>query len=389
MGKVTAVIFAGLLATAVVVGVVAAARNVKTSTVTHREKPLLKRVQEIKSENPGGRPQADPVKTEFNFGTLNPATTASHTFVIRNTGTVPLVLRQGPTSCKCTVSSLTKNTVFPGKESDLTLEWNTGRSEAEFRQSAKLYTNDPDRHEIDFEVYGKVRLACCAEPAALLFPDILPGSTSTTQTLICSQKWHSFSISHIESNIAGLSWKVEPLTASELQAIDARSGHRIEATSPPDFSAKSLSGTLSVTAIDDQTQEQESLELAVGGKLRQRVAVFGSQIDEKGVVDFGLLAPGQGAKASLVLRVRDDEPQPPSKISVVPDFVESKVTPMVDSAGVAKPGLYKLELEIPSDAPPGRYQGFQQGQVTLNFDHPRIEPLTIKLSFAIKSSLLD
>lgn len=390
MSRLIAVLVAGLIGTFVVVGLVAAARSVKESQITRRDKLKRKSLEKLMAELPAGQPRADAPDASFDFGELNPGTTSSHTFVIRNTGPVPLVVRKGPTTCKCTVSDLSKSTIVPGQESQFTLEWNTGRSEAEFRQSAKVYTSDPDRPEIDFQVFGKVRVTLSAEPTAVVFPNILPGSTETATTLVCSQRWTEFSISHVESTIEGLTWKIEPLDSKELLAVDARSGYRVVLTSPPDFSDDWLNGSLKLVATGPgDAKEEESIELAVGGKLRQRVSVYGADIDEHGVIDFGLLSPGQGAKSTLLLRSLDRDPQLKIReIRVSPDFIVAKVRPLVDASGNPKPGLYHLDLEVPQDTPPSDHQGIRQSLVTLDFEHPQTKPLTIRLSFTVKSDLL-
>src|SRR5262245_54569687 len=59
------------------------------------------------------QPCLEAVETEFDFGTQNPNSTARHDFTIRNTGTAPLKLRVGSTTCKCTVSDVKDKVVAP------------------------------------------------------------------------------------------------------------------------------------------------------------------------------------------------------------------------------------------------------------------------------------
>lgn len=124
----------------------------------------------------------------------------------------------------------------------------------------------------------------------------------------------------------------------------------------------------------------------MSGRLAKRLAVYGAQIDEKGVVDFGVLPAGQGAKAKLLLRVRDEDPKIKVRaITVQPDFVKADVTPFVDSTGVAKAGLYHFNVEVPPSAPVCNHMGLHQAPVELKIDHPRISGVTIKLNFAVKT----
>jgi hypothetical protein len=223
MKKLTIALIAGFLAVFAVVTLTALARSLaKPATILKRDKPLLKRLAELKEAYPDGQPRAETVETEFCFGTLNPGETSEHSFVIRNTGLAPLALKEGPTTCKCTLSDLRNNLLLPGKETDVRLDWNTGRTESEFRQSATIFTNDPERREIVFRVHGKVSLAYYAEPRTIQFPDIIPGQRESAATFVCSQRWDSFTISQIESNIDGLIWTIEPLAPEALRSVDAR-----------------------------------------------------------------------------------------------------------------------------------------------------------------------
>jgi len=157
-------------------------------------------------------------------------------------------------------------------------------------------------------------------------------------------------------------------------------------SSPENFEEEWLNGSLKLTASGpDESEPAETIEISVGGKMGRRIAVYGSQIDEKGVIDLGLLYAGQGARIPLTLRVRDTDPEiNVREIRARPDFVKVQVTPYVDSTGVAKPGLYHLDIEVPPDAPACHHLGVHIGQVVVEFDHPRVKSVAIKLSFAVK-----
>jgi hypothetical protein len=115
------------------------------------------------------------------FGTMDPLATASHPFVIRNAGAAPLELNLGPTTCKCTVGGLSNRHVPPGGFATVTLEWNTGRKQLEFAQSAIVYTNDPLNKAIELTVEGRVRmLVSAAVPMAVTSAGTRPVESANT-----------------------------------------------------------------------------------------------------------------------------------------------------------------------------------------------------------------
>jgi hypothetical protein len=114
----------------------------------------------------------------------------------------------------------------------------------------------------------------------------------------------------------------------------------------------------------------------------RRLAVYGPGIDDTGTVDMGILAPRQGRKRRLFMKLRDEQPEMVvERIETTPDFLQVSVTPYrADSRAT---GLYRLDIAIPADAPECGYRGTELGKIRLAIDHPRVEELTLKASFAI------
>ena len=77
------------------------------------------------------------------------------------------------------------------------------------------------------------------------------------------------------------------------------------------------------------------------------------------------------------------------EIRVRPDFVKVAVRPYSGAAEGVKPGLYHFEIEVPQDAPECHHLGVHQGQVVVEFDHPRVQNVAVKLNFAVKAKLPD
>ena len=62
--------------------------------------------QVAKETGVAGLPRAAVPTTDYDFGLMDPMTTGTYDFEIKNVGDAPLHLKLGPTSCKCTISGL-------------------------------------------------------------------------------------------------------------------------------------------------------------------------------------------------------------------------------------------------------------------------------------------
>ena len=69
------------------------------------------------------RPKAQLEETVYQFGSMEQGTSLAHVFLVRNVGGSPLHIEVGSTTCKCTVGDLSTSEVAPGKEAEVTLEW--------------------------------------------------------------------------------------------------------------------------------------------------------------------------------------------------------------------------------------------------------------------------
>ncbi len=128
--------------------------------------------------------------------------------------------------------------------------------------------------------------------------------------------------------------------------------------------------------------EPETLELPVDGRVLRRLAVYGPAITIDGVIDVGQVDQGQSKKTRLVLKVRDAEHAlRVTRITPHPEFVKAAVLPYEGKTPEA--GLMHLEVEIPADAPRCSYLGVPLGELRVEFDHPRITSLDLKLKFAV------
>ncbi|HUG67304.1 MAG TPA: DUF1573 domain-containing protein, partial [Pirellulaceae bacterium] len=325
-------------------------------------------------------PKAIAAELVHDFGVMDPLTKGRHAFVIRNEGTGPLVLRKGPTTCKCTLSNLSRGEIGPGEAGVVVLDWNSGR-DLLYSHEATIYTNDPEADELHFRVTGKVRQRLGAVPPAISFGGIEPDGQGKVDVILYSQLWDEFDVIGGDCSVEGVTWKVDSVTAADATLGDVLSARKVTLTTGDAMPQGSFFGQLRLD-IQPAAGDRETLELPLDGQMLRRLAVYGPAITIDGVVDVGQVHQGQTKKTRLVLKIRD--PQRELRVTGItthPGFVKAAVLPY--DAEPKDAGLMQLEVEIPADAPRCSYLGVPLGDLKIEFDHPRIPSLDLKVKFAV------
>jgi hypothetical protein len=83
----------------------------------------------------------DVAETKFDFGTINEGDKVRHTWIVKNIGKEPLVISNVQTSCGCTAPSFNKEPILPGKEGEVTLEFNSAGKEGAVQKNALIIAN--------------------------------------------------------------------------------------------------------------------------------------------------------------------------------------------------------------------------------------------------------
>jgi len=109
------------------------------------------------------RAQAAPLASvpvaEHDFGRLKEGGEAFHLFTIKNDGDEPLVIKRIKTSCGCTASSTTRDTIAPGETGEIKVIYKTRNRPGPFHQKVLVLTNDPAQAETMLTIRGEVEQA--------------------------------------------------------------------------------------------------------------------------------------------------------------------------------------------------------------------------------------
>lgn len=84
-------------------------------------------------------------KTEHDFGAIKEANgKVSHTFVVKNTGTAPLLITRVIAACGCTTPQYSQEPIAPGKEGKITVTFNPAGRPGQFVKTVAIYSNGLD-----------------------------------------------------------------------------------------------------------------------------------------------------------------------------------------------------------------------------------------------------
>lgn len=366
-------------------------------TESAESSPEIHRVNKLPFDDPHPKPEPEtgaPVavldEPQHQFGVMDPNQVGRHDFVIRNEGDAPLKLMPLTTTCTCTMAEIDNPLVLPGGVARVHMEWKTGAKQLPlFLQGGDIATNDPNHELIELRVRGSVRLQLGADPPQLIFPAVSPTARAEHETLVYSRVWDDFRISAVTSSLEGIEWTLSPADAAELENTEARSGYRLCVTLPDDLPQGDFRGwvrfDVNPAAGEKEHAPAHTYELPIEGRVLRRLAVYGAAINSLGVVNLGTSTAGEGTHELLRLKVRDELPELKVKrITTEPEFVQVRIEPNPRAAD-----RYEMHVAIPRDAPACVHLASRQGSLKIEFDHPRIAELNLKLDFAVLRSELS
>ncbi len=335
--------FLGLMSVVVVLGI-----GLGVFVQGVEEKPLVKKGQEQEYRDAVNmlsrmgptegeqQPSAEVPETEYDFGLMEPYARSSHTFVVANTGTAPLVLKSGGTSCKCTLSDLSLTELAPGEALPIKLEWKTGEPRKVFRHYAVVNTNDPKKQEIILGIRGEIKSTISAEPSAISFGRLAPETEGTASFLLVSHVWDEFEVERVEAVRDAVQATVEPTdklpsgaTSAAKIRLRTRRGEQIGSFNdvvrvfvrpPADWRAApdgasapgSAAGNVAVAPGSRGMLQEDGtvlIEVGVSGKTIRRLSLYSPIIDDVlNYIELGKvkLSQAKGRTWKIIGRIRGD-----------------------------------------------------------------------------------
>lgn len=327
----------------------------------------------------------------FDFGVMSSDDSMSHTFVLKNEGTAPMTLSLGQTSCKCTVSGLTKDELPPGESAEIELKWTPKTVAPEFKQTAPVFTNDPNRSEITLTVKGAVLADVWISPSEMSLPDMNPSEDRTVTAFVWSLLDEQPAIEPeltAERLNSHMTVETVPATPEEIAAQPgAKSGTKVVIGFQRGFPLGPFKQTLQVKT---DPPRETPLQMEMTGTFVGDLQVIGPAYDGKrGLLDLGevLSVSGKEAKLNLLVKGEDaegvdvsfssEESDPSNTFEV--GFGEKRVlnsgAAMIPFTVRVKPGLPNLSRVGAETQPLGR--------LVLKTTHPDYPALPLWVRFSV------
>lgn len=341
--------------------------------------------QQVDSPDDVRLPCVSVENTYHDFGHMNPGWKASHTFTVYNTGDAPLKLTKGRTSCNCTLSKLGRETIAPGQSGEVTLSWRTSDKQELFSHSAIILTNDVKTPRITFRIQGEVAVVFDVSPAdQITLIDRLPEQESVVDVRLHSDVWDAIELDEVSLlDLPGCTWEIVDVDGDSVGCPNAKVAKLLRLTIPPQqIQDPKVSGKLRIIARGPGEDEPWTVVIPVTYAPAKPYTLYGDVIREGGILNLGILGQGEGTKARLTLKVRESERALKLKAAHAnPLFLVTRFEPHPTAA--AELGLYQLDIEVPPDAPVCSYIAATPAELRLEFDHPTIREIDLKLRFSV------
>jgi hypothetical protein len=378
---------------------------------------------------PGGAGgSVEAIETVHDFGTVGTGGSGSHDFVVTNTGTGPLRLTRGATSCTCTIADFepdettpdvtphvtphttperrgdgTTKVVPPGESTRVTLQWKGRGPGGPFRQQATILTDDPRRPEVVFVVEGVVVPTWKAVPETLLFSQVsaTAGETATVQIFTFGTEPPRVAQAAVErsggvqppgespAEASPSDWftvTTRPLDAAEIAAETAATGGLLATvTARAGLPLGPFRALLTLTA---EMPDEVVIEVPIEGSVSGDLSVVAAAWDRtRQALLLGTVSGKQGLRTQAFLTVRGphrDSIQPTVR-EVVPDSLAVTVG-TAQAVGTGSVVRIPLEISIPPGSRPANHLCSElgpAGRIVLDTGHPDSPTLTIPVCIAI------
>jgi len=345
---------------------------------------------------PGVEPEARRARAvvvngeRFNFGSMRRKEEMQHTFYIRNTGNAPLRIEKRETTCTCTLSRLEKGEIPPNDTVGVTLEWTAKGESDNFKQSAIIATNDPEREFIQLRIEGMVENTIFVDPPSVQFVNISANEPATREFRIYGSK-------SLES-LGVANWELMQKGTAEFFDVQMRE------MKPEEFAEeKTASHAILVTVtvkpglpsgdiiqtirLEMTMKDAPEFLVDVGGNIVGDISIIGPKYDSnRNILVLNGVSQDEGAEAELLVLVKGPERENVKlKIASI-DPAEGLEATLDDPQVTERLVRYKLIVRVPKGAPRMTRLGNDQGKlgrILLTTENSAIKEIPIEVKFSV------
>jgi hypothetical protein len=344
-------------------------------------------------------------KELYDFGTMQRGVTKSHEFVFTNTGTAPLTLEVGRTTCKCTLGEVSDKPLAPGESTPVKLEWVAKSLPGEFRQEATILTNDPRKPTVNLSVVGMITETSGLTPEEFLLGRISADQGSTAAVYLTTYEPESDPIL-VEAamdpkapNAEKYEFEVQQVEPADLPLERAVAGVKLVIKAKPGLPIGHVTEWVSVkTNLHDGVPkgdklDGDTLQVPLFAVVEGDVSVRGAHWSkERDFLNFGSVVSRDGAEENLFLSFKGDNAATTRAefVSADPEWLEVELgEPKVIRDGVAhQPMKVRIPPHRPAEVRSGAGaeeggQGNGDAHIRLKTNNPSTPELDVRVRFVI------
>lgn len=326
----------------------------------------------------------------FAFGNMESGGKMSHEFVFHNRGDAPLTLKQGETTCKCTLSEVAGGEIPPGGSTTVKLEWRAESGPGPFRQSASISTNDPRQPTVTLTVDGEVTESISVNPAEVVFSNLQ--TTESSSATVKVYAFHAddlqFSGHTFDSSDGAKQFDIsyQPLEKNQIDDKRAKSGMLITIRTKPGLP---LGPVKQKITFNTNLEHSPTINLPLSGSVSSDVSIIGPDWSmANGVLRLGVVESGQGAERTLKLVTRG----PHSKTiefkvaSQTPAFLQVSIGERKEMASSAV-SQTPITIKVPKGSPTANHSGSEIGKagvIKLETNHPDVQEVRLLVQFVVE-----
>lgn len=338
------------------------------------------------------------------FGSMERFSKKQHVFKLKSVGQRTLELTPGPTTCKCTVSSVSMSSVPVGETSEIVVEWTgqTFMAEPDFAQTIVIETNDPRNRQLQLRIKGFV-----TETIRALPEELAVGAISSNAEASAEFRLYGFRSDVLE--VRETTWEnaelasffevqFEPLPADEVaQEKGATCGVVGRVAIKPGLPLGPINQTIRVRAF---AEKEAIVELPILGRTQADIRIAASPGVEthakrarfdsfRNLLVFGALRPAEPGKAVLQVYVTGPHRHEThlSVGTVEPaEYLQVDIGPPKELNN-GRAIQYLVTIEIPAGLTPVNRMGGEQaemGRIILETTHPLTKRIPIQVSFSVE-----
>lgn len=307
-----------------------------------------------------GQPKAVAAEPIKDVGVVAKGEKATHDFVLRNEGSVPLQITDVKASCGCTVADYDK-TIAPGQTGKVRVAIDTATFNGPIAKGVTVFTNDPAAPQMELTIRAKVEPFISVKPGYARYI-VVQGETQEgkiSQTL-WAPDGASFDVVKVES----------PYPHLKTSFREARPEERIADAPGKQWKVEmQLSNSSPVGPLSDSVQvhtnhpKQKLVQIPVSGFVRPTISVTPS------VADFGQIELKEPLRKAINIKAFSTE-------NVKVTGVQENIAGLDTQLEALEEGR---EYQVRVILKPEMVKGPFNGKLTILTDSPRMPKIEVEL----------